>query len=112
MPHDPDMLILVLQNLTSNAVKFNRHNGMIRVVLPVQDREIKFTISNTGCLIPGEEREKIFNRFNRVDKSRSQRTPGTGLGLTLAREVGRAHGGDLYLNDSREDVNSFTLSLP
>ena len=81
---DPDLLMLVIQNLNSNAVKYNRANGMIRFKLTVQNKHAQFTISNSGVPIPEQARELIFDRFYRLDKSRSHRTPGTGLGLSLA----------------------------
>lgn len=108
---DPDLLKLVIQNLTNNAVKYNRDDGMIRFGLTVQNKHARFAISNTGLPIPDQARELIFDRFYRLDKSRSHRTPGTGLGLSLAREIIRAHGGDLSLHGADEDVNTFTLSI-
>ncbi len=109
---DPDLLILVIQNLTSNAVKYNRDNGMIRFELTLENKHARFTVANTGAPIPEQARELIFNRFYRLDESRSHRTPGTGLGLSLAREIARAHNGDLYLHGVNQDMNTFTLSLP
>jgi heavy metal sensor kinase len=109
---DPDLLKLVIQNLANNAVKYNRDDGMIRFRLTVQNKHARFTVTNTGFPIPDQARELIFDRFYRLDKSRSHRTPGTGLGLSLAREIVRAHGGDLHLHGADEDVNTFTLSIP
>lgn len=109
---DPDLLMLVIQNLTSNAVKYNRDHGLIRFGLTVENKHALFSISNTGPLIPEQARELIFDRFYRLDKSRSYRTPGTGLGLSLAREIVHAHRGDLYLQGAEQDINTFILSIP
>ncbi len=109
---DPDLLRMVISGLTTNAVKYNLDDGLIRFRLTVQNNHALFTISNTGVLIPDEERERIFDRFYRLDKSRSHRVPGTGLGLSLAREIVRAHKGDLHLDAAVDNLNTFSLSLP
>lgn len=95
---DGDLLRQVVQNLTSNAVKYNLEKGLIRFRLKVFGDNAHFTISNTGSPILLEDREKIFDRFYRADKSRSRAVPGAGLGLSLAREIVHAHCGDLRLN--------------
>jgi len=102
----------VVRNLTSNAVKYNQENGVIKFQLTVLDNNILFTISNTGVSIPVEERDRIFNRFYRADQSRSKTVSGSGLGLSLACEIVQAHRGDLRLDPASGDMISFTLSLP
>ncbi|MGV8080915.1 MAG: sensor histidine kinase [Syntrophales bacterium] len=109
---DPDLFRQVVQNLTSNAVKYNREGGLIRFRLEERRDRVIFTISNTGAPIPEADREKIFHRFHRVDKSRSGAVPGSGLGLSLAREIVHAHGGSLRLDDDSSGLVSFTLTLP
>jgi signal transduction histidine kinase len=101
----------VIRNLTSNAVKYSQENGLVRLALSVRDRRALFTISNTGVPIPEKDRERIFDRFYRVDPSRSKAVHGSGLGLSLAREIVQAHGGDLRLEPATGDMVSFTLSL-
>ena len=109
---DPDLMGQVVRNLTSNAVKYNHEDGIIRFQLSVQGAKALFTISNTGVPIPEKDREKIFDRFYRVDQSRSRTVQGSGLGLSLAREIAHAHGGDLRLDPDSGSMVSFTLSLP
>lgn len=109
---DPDLLKLVIQNLTTNAVKFNCDDGLIRFKLTVQNKNALFTISNTGPPISAAERDRIFDRFYRMDKSRSQSVPGIGLGLSLAREIVRAHKGKLRLDKAMDNLITFSLSLP
>jgi len=109
---DPDLFKQVIQNLTSNAVKYNTEGGLIRFQLEVRGDKVLFTISNTGAPIPEADREKIFHRFYRVDKSHSYAIPGSGLGLSLAREIVHAHKGTLCLNADSGNLISFTLSLP
>jgi signal transduction histidine kinase len=109
---DPDLIGQVIRNLTSNAIKYNHENGLIKFQLSVRDNNALVTISNTGVSIPAKDREKIFDRFYRVDQSRSKTVSGTGLGLSLAREIVHAHGGKLRLDSDSGNVVSFTLSLP
>jgi len=109
---DGDLLAQVVRNMTTNAVKYNFENGWVRFELRASGQTALFTLSNTGAQIPEEDREKIFDRFYRVDKSRSRRVGGAGLGLSLAREIARAHHGDLVLDPSRDGIISFTLTMP
>lgn len=109
---DPDLFKQVIQNLTSNAVKHNTEDGLIRFRLKEHGDRVIFTISNTGAPIPEADRGKIFDRFYRVDKSRSRAVPGSGLGLSLAREIIHAHKGSLRLDADSGNLISFTLSLP
>ena len=109
---DPDLMGQVVLNLTSNAVKYNHENGLIRFQLSVRNNNALVTISNTGVSIPVKDRKKIFDRFYRVDQSRSETVSGSGLGLSLAREIVQAHGGKLLLDSDSGNVVSFTLSLP
>jgi two-component system, OmpR family, heavy metal sensor histidine kinase CusS len=108
---DPDLLKLAIQELVKNAVKYNQDSGRVCVSLTSSVNLTRLSISNTGPAIPREERDLVFERFYRVDKSRSQAVPGSGLGLSLAREIARAHGGDLRL-DPATNLTTFVLSLP
>jgi signal transduction histidine kinase len=109
---DPDLLAQVIHNLTSNAVKYNSDSGRVKFELKTAGRNAQFTLSNTGMPIPEADRDRIFDRFYRVDKSRSRRVGGAGLGLSLALEIARAHRGDLVLNPADGNWISFTLTLP
>lgn len=108
---DPELLGQVIQNLAGNAVKFSRGESPIRLALCKKD-EVEFSISNRGQTIAPAERDKIFERFYRADKARSRKVDGTGLGLSLAREIAVAHGGSLELENSEEGVTTFILRLP
>jgi two-component system, OmpR family, heavy metal sensor histidine kinase CusS len=109
---DPDLMGQVVRNLMSNAVKYNLEHGVIRFVLSVRNNKAALTISNTGNPIPAKDRERIFDRFYRVDQSRSKAVSGSGLGLSLAREIVLAHRGELRLDPASGNEVSFTLSLP
>jgi signal transduction histidine kinase len=98
---------LVLQNLLENARKYNRPGGRIRVSCREDGEWAVLTLGNTGRSIPGPAREHIFERFHRG--SMGEDVPGHGLGLNLARELARLHGGDLRLLRSEEDWTEFEV---
>ena len=102
----------VLGNLVSNAVKYGDHDGLIELALSKQNGQALLTVSNTGAPIPPADQGKVFDRFYRADSSRSREIEGVGLGLSLAREMARAHGGDLVLVQSDEQRTTFALRLP
>jgi len=110
---DPDLLRQVIQNLSSNAVKYNIENGQVAFRMQVNGDTVRVVISNTGKAISPEDRERIFDRFFRADKARSRVVPGSGLGLSLAREIVHAHRGVLRLDPAGPgNVVSFSLSMP
>jgi len=100
---------LILQNLLENARKYNRVGGNIRVTARHEGDWITVAIGNTGRPIPPSSREHIFERFHRGNAGED--VPGHGLGLNLARELARLHGGDLRLVRSEGDWTEFELSL-
>lgn len=73
---------------------------------------MRFTLGNSGKPIPRADRERIFDRFYRLDPSRDGRVGGSGLGLSLAREIARAHGGDLTFGPDQPGMTVFVLTLP
>jgi two-component system, OmpR family, heavy metal sensor histidine kinase CusS len=109
---DGELLEQALQNLAGNAIKYNSDCGRIRFEL-VQDAErVLMRITNTGPGIPPTDRNRIFERFYRADKARSSGVDGVGLGLSLSREIIRAHGGELTLEDSDDRLTTFEARLP
>ena len=102
----------VLLNLFDNAVKYNQPDGEIRAKLVRQNGQAIFTISNTGANISLEDRERIFDRFHRADRSRERSTGGQGLGLSICREIIRAHGGEISLEPSVQGWTCFRFSVP
>lgn len=107
---DPALLNQTIRNMTSNAAKYSTESGSAVFELEQTKKTIRFTLANTAPPIPDEDRPLLFERFHRVEKSRT--TAGSGLGLSLAREIARAHCGDLVLNPYADGMVSFTLSLP
>ena len=108
---DPVLLRTALLYLFVNAVKYNEPGGKIRVDLESLASQAVLTIGNSGPGIPEDDQTRIFTRFHRVDVARQRQVDGVGLGLSLAREIARAHGGDLELQESRPGWTSFVLRL-
>ncbi len=98
---------LIIQNLLENARKYNRPGGRIRVSAGTEDGAIVLTIGNTGRPIPPAAQEHIFERFHRGTVG--ENVPGHGLGLNLARELARIHGGDLRLIRSDDAWTEFAV---
>lgn len=109
---DADLMNQVIENLVSNAIKFGEDDGRIDIVVREHKGQGQVTVANTGPTIPEQDSERIFERFFRVDPARSRKTEGTGLGLSLAREIARAHGGDVTLAQSTQNLTRFALTLP
>jgi len=100
----------ILQNLFENARNYNRPGGRIEVTAQIQDTTAVLAIGNTGRSISRAHQPHIFDRFNRG--AAAEDLPGHGLGLNLARELARLHGGDLRLATSVEDWTEFEITLP
>ncbi len=109
---DGRLLRLAISNLLTNAVKYNREGGEVRCELHEVSGGFAVVVRNTGPPIEGVEREKIFERFYRADPARGAAKPGTGLGLSLAQVIAKAHGGRLNFEGSRDGWNTFVLRLP
>lgn len=107
---DQDLLRQIVQNLVVNAVSYNRPDGWVRCELERSTDTVVLRIANSAKPIPGDQREKIFRRFYRMDESRTG--DHAGLGLSLAREITRVHGGQLMLAKSDETGTVFELTLP
>jgi heavy metal sensor kinase len=108
---DPRMIQRILSNLLDNAIKYTPSGGTIRVSLSEKnEREAHVTVQDTGMGIPPNDLPHIFERFYRCDHSRSQ--PGTGLGLSLARALARAHEGDIRVTSTLGQGSTFNLTLP
>jgi signal transduction histidine kinase len=107
---DPAFVGIIAQNLVENAVKYNTPGGRIRVEARAVNGEVEMTIGNTGDGIPKERASLLFERFYRVRAG--GRVPGHGLGLSIARELARAHGGDVELVRSDGSWTEMRVRLP
>jgi len=109
---DPALLRTAVLNLFVNAVKYNEPGGRIRASLESHDKHAYLTVCNSGPGIPDADQCRIFTRFHRVDSARDRKVDGVGLGLSLAREIIRAHGGELVLRESGSGWTCFELRIP
>ena len=108
---DRALLHTALFNLINNAIKYNAPDGRISIRLNTAGNKTVFSIGNTGPGIPPADQPRVFERFYRVGRATSPRIDGIGLGLSLAREIVRAHGGELSLQESRPGWTGFTVVL-
>ena len=99
-------------NLVENGVKYNRPGGSVCVSASRRGEEAVIEIKDTGCGIPEDFRESVFQPFFRVDKSRSREKGGVGLGLSLVWEIAHLHGGDVRVRESGESGTAIELTLP
>jgi two-component system phosphate regulon sensor histidine kinase PhoR len=97
------MMDELLYNLIDNAIKYNRENGAVTVALSKEDGFCKIAVSDTGIGIPTEHQGHVFERFYRVDKSRSKKTGGTGLGLSIVKHIAEHHGGRVELESAPDE---------
>jgi signal transduction histidine kinase len=102
----------VLHNLIANAVVHTTSGGTITVSGRESGEYLEVSVTDTGEGIPAEDLPNIFERFYRVDKSRSRRTGGSGLGLTIAKRIVEAHGGDITASSEPGKGSRFTFTVP
>lgn len=112
MEADPEKLVRVFNNLVSNALKYGDGGKHINLVAKqLSDSELEVRVTNDGPKIPKESLNMIFERFYRVEESRSKETGGTGLGLAIAQSIVALHGGYIYV-ESDDALTSFVIHLP
>ena len=107
---DETLLIRLLHNLLTNAIRYNRKDGTIKLSLSSSDGYAVLRVSDTGIGIKKEDLDKIWNRFYRADSSRS--TEGTGLGLSMVKWIAEAHGGTVCAESELQKGSRFTVRFP
>ena len=106
------LIYRMLFNLTENAIKYDRPGGAVRISISQEEKRLLIRITDTGCGIPKEYRQSIFQPFFRVDKSRSREYGGAGLGLSLAWEIANLHGGSVWVEKSTEEGTAIAVEVP
>lgn len=106
------LIYRLLFNLTENAIRYNRPDGIVRITVTSEEKQLIIRVADTGCGIPEQYRESIFQPFFRVDKSRSRENGGVGLGLSLVWEIAALHGGDVRVEKSSEKGTTIAAKLP
>ena len=109
---DPDLVSQIVYNLIENAVKFTPEGGVIRVSYQSDSRMVSTSIRNSGPGIPPEELSRLFDRFYKSDRSRSQDKSGVGLGLHIVRSLVHLHGGAVNVTSTEGEYTEFTFTLP
>jgi len=112
MAGDRDRLAQVLDNLVSNAVKFTPDGGSVSVRLAALDGEAVIEVKDTGVGIPAAEQSRLYERFYRASTATERAIPGVGLGLTIAKAIVEAHGGDLGFDSVQGRGTTFRVRLP
>jgi len=109
---DQEMLIVALKNLIENAVIYSEENDTVGVGLRVNDDVAEIAVTDNGVGLDAEEQNRVFERFYRVDPSRSRETGGTGLGLSIVKHVALSHNGEVRVFSKPGVGSTFTLRLP
>ncbi len=106
---DPALIREMIDNLVQNAIRYNRENGEVRVETAVINGRPAISVKDTGIGIPADQQSRIFERFYRVDKSRSRQTGGTGLGLAIVKHIADLHAADILLKSAAGEGSDFTV---
>ncbi|MCC6992335.1 MAG: HAMP domain-containing histidine kinase, partial [Acidobacteria bacterium] len=120
---EPSLLERVFDNLVRNAVQYNHEHGSVSITASVNlispddgsewvSDEVVIDVRDTGTGIPPEERERVFERFYRLDSSRSRRTGGAGLGLAISREIVQLFSGTIHVGDTAGPGTTVQVRLP
>lgn len=105
------LLEQMIYNLVENAIRYNREEGRVLVEVYEEDAAV-IRVNDTGAGIPADKLEKIFERFYRLEKSRSKELGGTGLGLAIVKHAALYHGGDVTVESEEDAGTRFTVRLP
>lgn len=108
---DPDKIQRVFDNLLRNAALYSYEGGQVKIQASLAGKMVKIQVENQGAAIPQEKLGRIFEQFFRLDGARQSRNGGAGLGLAIAKEIVRLHGGDIWA-ESCQERTVFTVELP
>ena len=109
---DKDKISQVIINIISNAIKYTPDKGEIFVRCFTKSDNVYISIKDSGIGISDEDKDYIFERFYRTDKSRARETGGAGIGLTISREIVKAHGGSINVYSKLDEGSNFVIKLP
>ena len=109
---DEALLVVALDNLIANAVQYSPKNSRVGVGVSCVEGVVEIAVTDQGPGIPEAERDRVFERFYRIDDARSRHTGGTGLGLSIVKHVVQNHGGDVRVWSQLGSGSTFTLRLP
>ncbi len=112
MTADADEIAMLLNNLISNAVKYNRDGGSVDVALKSDDSQVVMAVADTGIGMSPEEQEQIFKEFVRIKNERTNHILGSGLGLSLVKKLVQLYHGTVNVESRLDAGTTFTISLP
>jgi two-component system, OmpR family, phosphate regulon sensor histidine kinase PhoR len=108
---DESLAEQMIYNLVSNAIKYNKEGGLVRVSVKRNEEAVVINVDDEGPGIPPDLRERVFERFYRVETSRSRETGGTGLGLAIVKHAALDLGGSVHVEDSDLGGSRFVVTL-
>ncbi len=110
---DENKFLKLLLNLISNAIKYGKENGWVKLSAANKDRDIEVSVADNGIGIPENEAQFIFERFYRVNKVRTrEKIGGSGLGLAICKSIAEAHGGYIDVKSKLGEGSEFIVHLP
>ncbi len=109
---DKDKISQVIFNILSNSIRYTNENGSINITSFEVENRLIISIKDNGIGIPKDDLENIFERFYRVDKSRSKLTGGIGVGLTISKAIVNAHGGNIFVESELGEGSEFKVEIP
>lgn len=109
---DAEMLTVAIKNLIENAIIYSNTGSKVGVAITISEDMINIVVTDSGIGIPKDEQARVFERFYRVDQSRSRETGGSGLGLSIVKHAALSHLGDVQLFSKPGIGSTFTLRLP
>ena len=108
----PKVFSEVISNLLDNAIRYNRKGGFVKVESKEIEGKVEISVSDNGIGIPKDSLGRVFERFYRVDKSRSRESGGTGLGLSIVKNGVERMGGEVRVESTQGEGSVFTLTFP
>lgn len=108
----PQLVSGIIYNLCDNAIKYNKLKGKVNISILNIDNNVKLIVADTGIGIPYEDKERVFERFYRVDKSHSKEIGGTGLGLSIVKHAVRLHNAKIIINSTLGEGTTFEVIFP
>ena len=109
---DEPLLAVALHNLVANAIQYSPKGSRVGVGVTNADGIVEIAVTDQGIGIPEDEKERVFERFYRIDPARSRHTGGSGLGLSIVKHVAQNHGGDVRVWSLSGSGSTFTIRLP
>ena len=109
---DYDKIWEAVYNIMDNAIKYSKVGGSVKVTTSASDNMLILEVADSGTGIPDEYKERVFERFYRLDDSRARETGGTGLGLSIVHQMVLMHGGTVSVDSEEGSGSTFTVELP